>query len=299
MENKCTNNPLVSIPIITYNSAKTIVDTLDSIYNQTYKNIELIISDDCSLDDTIKVCEEWIDSHKDRFVRTKIITTGYNTGLSANQNRALKECHGEWIKDFDGDDVLLPHCISTYVSYIIEHPEVEYVFSKIKCFGGSEERRNKMEAFFNYDFFAWTPEQQYEFLTLERNCIPSLGSFYNREAIINKHGIIYDERIPLIDDWPRWINLLEHGIHMYFIDEVLSLYRMSDNALSSQTTQTTTYNKSYALVYKYYGFKNDFKKRSKKAAIYKYLRNEKLLHDDGLFWAIVCKLYKIIILHRL
>lgn len=294
-----SQTPLVSVPIITYNSAKTIVETLDSVYNQTYKNLELIISDDCSTDNTVDICIRWLSEHENRFVRTKLITTKHNSGLSANQNNALTECRGEWIKDFDGDDIMLPHCISTYIAYVLDHPEVEYVFSKIKCFDGTPDRRAKMEEFFIYDFFSWSPKEQYDFFTTQRNCIPSLGSFYNKDAIVRKHGITYDERIPLIDDWPRWINLLTHGVKLHFIDEVLTLYRMSENALSSQTTQTTAYDKSYALVYQYYGFKNDCKKNGKRYAINRYLRNEKLLHDNNIFWSLVCKLYKILVLHRL
>ena len=86
-ENKDT--PLVSIIVITYNSSKYVLETLESAYNQTYQNIELIISDDCSTDDTVEVCKKWVDEHKDRFVRSEIITTPVNTGIPVNCNRGL------------------------------------------------------------------------------------------------------------------------------------------------------------------------------------------------------------------
>ena len=78
---KLCDFPLVSVPVITYNSSKTVLETLDSIYNQTYQNLELIVSDDCSTDNTVGICREWIEAHKKRFVRTELLTVEKNTGV--------------------------------------------------------------------------------------------------------------------------------------------------------------------------------------------------------------------------
>lgn len=67
------NKPLVSIVVTTYNSSKYVLETLESVKAQTYKNIELIISDDYSLDNTVEICKKWITENSDRFVNTKII----------------------------------------------------------------------------------------------------------------------------------------------------------------------------------------------------------------------------------
>ena len=88
-------NPLVSVIVITYNSSNTVIETLDSIAAQTYKDIELIISDDCSKDDTVKRIKLWIEEHKDFFVNCRIITTEENTGTVKNLNRGVKASKGE------------------------------------------------------------------------------------------------------------------------------------------------------------------------------------------------------------
>ena len=73
MDSHKQNIPLVSVSVITYNSSKTVLETLESVKTQTYPNIELIISDDCSPDNTVEVCREWIEQNKERFVRIEIL----------------------------------------------------------------------------------------------------------------------------------------------------------------------------------------------------------------------------------
>lgn len=83
------NNILVSCTVLSYNSAKTILETLESIKAQTYQNIELIVSDDCSKDNTVELCRQWIAVNKNRFVRVVLLTVKENTGVCANGNRAI------------------------------------------------------------------------------------------------------------------------------------------------------------------------------------------------------------------
>jgi alpha-1,3-rhamnosyltransferase len=292
---EANNQPLVSVPVITYNSSKTILETLESIKAQTYPNIELIISDDCSKDNTVEICQQWVEQNKNRFVRAVVLTSPINTGVSGNCNRSKDACQGDWIKGIAGDDALLPICIEAYIDYVTKNPDAIYVFSKVEVFGGTEEQRKRIIALENYDFFSWSSEQQYDYLTLNRNCIYAMTSFYNKKSIKNL-GLTNDERIPLLEDWPKWIRLTQMGIKLHFVDEVLVKYRMSDNALST-STPSIGFMKSNALVYKLYCFKNDFKKGNKKMAVWRYLRGERLLHDNSIFWRLVCKLYKILIIH--
>ena len=60
---------LVTVVVVTYNSSKYVLETLDSIFEQTYKNIELIITDDGSSDNTVELCREWLTHYGDRFTQ--------------------------------------------------------------------------------------------------------------------------------------------------------------------------------------------------------------------------------------
>ena len=60
---------LITVVVVAYNSSSFIIEALDSVYNQTWRKIELIVTDDCSNDNTVELCHSWMDIHKSRFVR--------------------------------------------------------------------------------------------------------------------------------------------------------------------------------------------------------------------------------------
>ena len=132
--------PLVTIAVITYNSAKYVLETLESIKAQTYQNIELVISDDNSKDDTVHLCSHWINENKSRFFKTKLLTVDKNTGVTGNCNRALFEAEGEWMKDHAADDILLPDAIEKFVLFLDKTPEAKAVFGQIKTFVDNQNR---------------------------------------------------------------------------------------------------------------------------------------------------------------
>lgn len=112
------NNPLVSIVIITYNQSKYILETLESTRFQTYHNIELIISDDYSTDNTISICKDWLQKNKDRFINVKLVVPHKNTGTAINCNRGVNASTGKWIKLLAGDDKLPPESINDFVNFV-------------------------------------------------------------------------------------------------------------------------------------------------------------------------------------
>lgn len=285
------NQPLVSVSVVTYNSSKTVVETLNSIFNQTYQKLELIVSDDCSTDNTVEICREWIDAHKERFERAELLMVEKNTGVAANMNRAADACRGEWVKDIAGDDVLLPDCVETYVDYVQENPEAVCVFANVDVFGGSEGDRKYWEDYFSIEqeFFTWSNEEQYDYLTLIGNHIPAATAFYNRGKFVEL-GVRNDERTPFLEDRPKWITLLKEGVHFDYINKVTAKYRLSDSSLWRKTPEK--FIKSQAKVYLYYCFRNDFKKRSKKKAILKWIRSQRVVHDNAVVWRILSKLYR-------
>ncbi len=102
---------LVSVVVITYNSAKYVIETLESVKDQTYKNIELVVADDASTDDTLTLVKQWVDANKGRFSGYKVVESEINTGIAPNLNRGIMAATGAYIKPIAGDDLLLNNCI--------------------------------------------------------------------------------------------------------------------------------------------------------------------------------------------
>lgn len=103
----------VSIITPTYNDEKYIVETIDSVLNQTHKNFELIIIDDNSLDSTVKIIERFNDK------RIKLIKNNVNKGAAYARNLGLKNSTGDYIAFLDGDDVWLPNKLESQLRFMI------------------------------------------------------------------------------------------------------------------------------------------------------------------------------------
>lgn len=209
------NLPLVSCTVLCYNSVKTVIETLESIKAQTYRNIELIVSDDCSKDDTVELCRQWINQNKECFVRTELLTVEKNTGVCANGNRALAACQGEWKKDIAADDILLPNCIEDFVKYVNEHHGVHWVSSYVRTYRESFVEPNCLERrkVVNMDFFSKDVEGQL-IMMARSNCLYA-PSLFIRVSMIKALGG-YDNSFPA-EDYPFSIKALENGYKCYFL----------------------------------------------------------------------------------
>lgn len=227
------DNPLVSIVVITYNSAKYVLETLESAKDQTYQNIELIISDDCSTDNTVEICREWVEKNKERFVRTEIITVEKNTGIPANCNRGYKEARGEWVKGIAGDDALYPNVIECYVNFIKLYPEARIVHARAdhykNAFSSSTLDKGYLKKY-PVSFLkqkCLDSRKQYNLLCI--GCLVEAPTvFMQRNLWLEMDG--FDERIPMCEDWPMWLKVTKSGIPFYFMDQPAVKYRVSQDS---------------------------------------------------------------------
>ncbi len=275
-----TNNlPLVSVSVITYNSSKYVLETLESIKAQTYQNIELIISDDCSKDNTVEICQQWVEQNKERFVRAVLITSLTNTGVSANCNRSKNACKGEWIKGIAGDDLLMPDCVENYVNYINEHPDTVLVFGRVEAFGASEEiNEHYTNNVFDYSFFDLDIKNQLDYLIFKGNCVPASTCFSNPKKM-EELGITNDERIPLLEDWPKWINVLNKGIKLHFMDKTIVKYRIHEGSLSTSRRASSRMVYSDYLFTLYYRYPK-WVERNEDEAVIRMANNYIMTYDE-------------------
>jgi len=120
------NKPLVSICIPTYNGQKFITDAMDSAINQTYRPLEIVISDDASKDATLEI----IKSFQNKTDIPIHIFAHKPSGIGANWNHSIKKSKGEYIKFLFQDDVLAPTCIEKMMEIAVTNKDVGMVYSK-------------------------------------------------------------------------------------------------------------------------------------------------------------------------
>lgn len=118
------NQPLVSVITVTYNSALYVRDAIESVLAQTYTNIEYIIGDDCSSDNTWEIIREYADP------RIKSYRNETNIGEYPNRNKAIRTATGKYLLFIDGDDVIYSHGIFYFVQMMEQFPSAAIAIQK-------------------------------------------------------------------------------------------------------------------------------------------------------------------------
>lgn len=221
-----SSQPLVSIVVITYNSGATVLETLESIGRQSYGNIELIVADDASRDDTVDKVRRWMDAHAPEFSAAELVASAVNGGIPANFNRGLARSRGEYVKIIAGDDLLTADCIEFDVARIGDgvllctamYGKRGEVVSSLH----SSDIRNT-EAFFS------SPHDQ-QFRSYVRNPIfLNTPTFFFRKSLFDAVGN-FDERIRLLEDQPFVCKVLARGYHIDYANHVTVIYRISEGS---------------------------------------------------------------------
>lgn len=226
MREPTIHKPLVSIIVITYNSSDYVLETLESCKDQTYKNIELIISDDASTDNTVDLCKQWIKTNQSRFIRTKLIVADVNEGIAPNCNRGLFEAKGVWIKYIAGDDTLLKTCIDTNIE-LSKSNDAAFIFSQVELMKSNR----RLEDLFKLGVKISKRDGALYKKLLDCNILATPTSFIKRNILIKIGG--FDERFPMYEDYPMWIKCLKRGYSFYVSDKKTVVYRNNYDTLSN------------------------------------------------------------------
>ncbi len=222
---------LVSIILPCYNHEKYISDCLNSLCRQTYPDIEILITDDCSRDDSFSVLESWKDRLEQRFCRVRIRKNRENQGVVKTLNSMLQDCRGDYIKVLATDDMLLPDAIEKLVAFA-RQTDSDIVFSNAYRF--PEDLHDPITDFERLEKIYTAPPVWGENLTgalLERNFICAPGVLMPRRTV-EKFGL-YDPAY-IMEDFEYWLRVSVSGKFRY-MDSFTVLYRANQNSLSHFT----------------------------------------------------------------
>lgn len=172
--------PLVSVLMTAYNREKYISAAIESVLNSTYTNLELIISDDCSADNTVNIAKAF--SKKD--ARTQVFVNEQNLGDYPNRNKAASYAKGKYIKYLDSDDILYPHGLEVMVGAMEKFPSAGYGLS---CSGDPkkpyptciEPHEAYMENFYGFKHFDRAPGSA----IIKKDAFDKVGGFSGKRMI--------------------------------------------------------------------------------------------------------------------
>lgn len=219
---------LVSVIIPVYQVSDYVERWLLSVMNQTYQNIECIIVDDCSTDDSIDKCERLIESYRGP-IKYQILHHEWNRGLSAARNTGTNAATGNYLYYIDSDDYISKSCIELLAKYVLEDDSLEMVQgSHVRLFEGNEECKingnlrisgnEKIQKLF-YDKHAI---QVYVWNKLLKR------SFVVNNKLYCKEGIVYEDYL-----WTFF--LLKHLQNAYLSGEVTYFYDIRQNSIMTNS----------------------------------------------------------------
>lgn len=221
---------LVSVVVLTYNSSKTVIDTLNSIKAQTYPHIQLVVGDDCSTDNTREVVQNWIDENKSRFEDAVLVKTPQNGGVTMNKTNAYKFVKGEWVKGIAADDRLKPQCIERFLHFA-EETGASILSCQLDLF--SERRADLQEGqkVYDkyYDYICETQEQQWHRLIYDKYFIPGPSLFYSMDLYREVKGC--DTRFQMWEEYSFAYRVISAGNRVTPVPEKLIDYRYEINSL--------------------------------------------------------------------
>jgi Glycosyltransferases involved in cell wall biogenesis len=206
---------LVSVIASVYNCEESLERSINSIINQTYHNLEIILCDDCSTDNTYALLQK-IKRNDTRII---LIKNDINLGLAASLNKCLLLASGLYIARMDGDDVSHPDRIEKQLTYLLNNRDIDFCGSSLNMFDNNGVYGyRKMVEFVAKKDFLFTSPFAHPTLLIPKHCLESVG--YYRE----------DKKIGRSEDYDLFMRLYAHGFVGYnFPEPLFDYYEASDS----------------------------------------------------------------------
>jgi glycosyltransferase involved in cell wall biosynthesis len=212
--------PLVSVCIPAYNSAVYIKKTMESVLSQNYQNIELVVVDDCSRDNTLEIVESVRDP------RIRIVRNETNLGMTGNWNKCLAEARGDYIKLICADDILYRDSIEKELRALQKHPEVTLVMSDTALIDENEKRTGCFKRYPKSGLLEGKKVAKRALIFKSFFGAPC-NTLFPRSSYERAGG--FDPEFPYILDFDMWLRMACLG-KIYVIHEELNGFRVRNDS---------------------------------------------------------------------
>ena len=215
---------LVSVIMPTFNASKYLADSIQSVLNQTYTNLELLITDDCSSDGTRHILKQFAE--QDKRVKVEYLKENYGPGIA--RNRSIERAKGRYIAFCDSDDRWAPDKLEKQISFMTQHNCAISHTTYIVCDDQDQE-----------EGIVIAPATT-SFNQLKRdNKIGCLTAVYDTKLLGKKY---YMPAIRKRQDWALFLNILKECQICFCLTEPLAYYRERENSVSSNKLSLVKYN---------------------------------------------------------
>jgi hypothetical protein len=212
--------PAVSVVVPLFDHADHVVEALDSVAASRFREIELIVVDDASTDDSRRVARDWLEAHTG--IAAALVHHPVNRGLPATRNKGIELARGEMVLPLDSDNTIYPSCIERLTEALAADRDAAFAFGILEQFEG--EHPVGLSGQFGWDTERLAVENYIDALALVR-----------RSALDKLGGYSTDPRLYGWEDYDLWCRIAERGWHGAHVPEIIARYRLAPQSMISLT----------------------------------------------------------------
>jgi hypothetical protein len=209
----------VAVVMPVHNYETYIEEALESVRAQTFRELDLVIVDDCSTDESVEVARRWLERHRSRFNRAALLRNLRNSKLAPTRNAAITYADSELFLPLDPDNQLLPDCIEKAVAHL-DDSGAAFAFPIMELFGDERGRRQDVD---------WDPSR------LRR------GNYIDAMALVRRAcwiavGGYSPMEVTGWEDYDFWCKFVENGFYGTHVPAVMARYRVHSRSMLATIT---------------------------------------------------------------
>jgi len=219
-EREIVRSPKVSILTPVYNAEKFLDECIQSMLNQTFKDFEFILINDCSTDNSLNI----IKKYKNIDRRIVLIDSKKKLNVSETRNLGLKVARGKYIANMDADDISFPERLKKEFNFLEKNPHIFLVGSSAIYIDENGNESRRFRKYNNYKILAWR--------------LPQSCSIVNSSIMYRNEGFYYNEEYPAATDYNFYLEALDKKKNLTNLPEFLVKYREQPNSISVAKRRT-------------------------------------------------------------